>query len=170
MYQDTYVEQVVKRTVRRQEITVKNILLVLLIFFALTTVFVVHIICPFLLIVFGILYYRQMCRVSTEYEYLYVQGTLEIDRVRFQSRRKNMAVINMPEVLTVAPKDSQKALAYDHGQMSVMHFESKDPQAQTFVLIARMKGKDKQVKIIWEPNQKLLEAMKSSIPDRIFYE
>lgn len=170
MYQDTYVEQVIKRTVTKQEVTVKNIMLVLLIFFAMTTIFVVHILCPVFLIVFGILYYRQMCRISTEYEYLYLQGTLEIDRVRFQSRRKNMAVINMPEVLAVAPAGSQKALAYDHGQMSVMHFESGDPQADTFVLIARMKGKGKQVKIFWEPNQKLLEAMKDSIPDRVFYE
>lgn len=170
MYQETYVEQIVNKTVTRQEVTTKNILLCLMIFFGMTTIFAVHFLCPILFIVFGILYYRQQCKINTEYEYLFVEGTLDIDRVRFQSKRKKIASIDMPEILTVAPEGSQKALAYDHGQMTVMRCGSGNPEAIPYIMIVRLKDKNRQVKIFWEPNEKLLEAMKNSIPDRVSLE
>ena len=170
MYQETYVEQIIKRTVNKQEITLKNIFLVLMIFFGFMTFFAVKLYFLILFIIFAVLYYTKNKQINTEYEYLYLEGTLEIDRVCFQSKRKKMVALDMSEVQVVAPEGSQKALAYDHGQMSVMRFGSGDADAQVFIMMARIKDKNKQVKIFWEPNRKLLEAMKNNISDRIFTE
>ena len=63
---------------------------------------------------------------------------------------------------------TQKALAYDHGQMSVMRFVSGDPNAGIYVIIAHLKKKNKQAKIYFEPKEELLEAMHNHCPDRVF--
>ena len=126
MYQDTYVEQIVKKDLTKKDYTVKNILMALTIFFGLATVFAVHFICLILFIVCVILFYRKQSQMETEYEYLYVGGTMEIDKVIRQSRRKQVLVMDLSEMLVLAPEGSQKALAYDHGQMSVMRFVSGD--------------------------------------------
>ena len=52
MYQDTYVEQVVKKVLTKKDYTIKNILMALTIFFGLATVFAVHFICLILFITF----------------------------------------------------------------------------------------------------------------------
>ena len=59
MYQDTYVEQVVKKVLTKKDYTIKNILMALTIFFGLATVFAVHFICLILFIVCVILFYRK---------------------------------------------------------------------------------------------------------------
>ena len=76
MYQDTYVEQVVKKVLTKKDYTIKNILMALTIFFGLATVFAVHFICLILFIVCVILFYRKQSQMETEYEYLYVGGTM----------------------------------------------------------------------------------------------
>lgn len=168
MYQDTYVEQVVKKVLTKKDYTIKNILMALTIFFGLATVFAVHFICLILFIVCVILFYRKQSQMETEYEYLYVGGTMEIDKVIRQSRRKQVLVMDLSEMLVLAPEGSQKALAYDHGQMTVMRFVSGDPNARIYVIIAHLKKKNKQAKIYFEPKEELLEAMHNHCPDRVF--
>ena len=171
MYQqETYVEQVVNKVATKQEGTIKNILLVLTIFFGMTSIFGVHFICPILFIISVIAYYVQLGRIDSDYEYLYVAGSLEIDRISRQSKRKTVVSMDLSELQVLAPQGSQKALAYDHGKMSVINCTGGDPDARIYVLMARLKNKDKQVKILMEPNDKLLEAMHESCPDRVIIE
>ena len=70
MYQDTYVEQIVKKVLTKRDYTVKNILMTLTIFFGLATAFAVHFICLILFIVCVILFYWKQSQMETEYEYL----------------------------------------------------------------------------------------------------
>ena len=46
--------------------------------------------------------------METEYEYLYVGGTMEIDKVIRQSRRKQVLVMDLSEMLVLAPEGSRR--------------------------------------------------------------
>ena len=55
-------------------------------------------------IIFGVLWYVFGFRSYTEYEYTYFDGEFRIAKIKNKSRRKKVAVVNMEDVLMIAPK------------------------------------------------------------------
>ena len=171
MYQDTYVEQVVKKVLTKKDYTIKNILMALTIFFGLATVFAVQFHLPDTLYRMRNSVYRKQSQMETEYEYLYVGGTMEIDKVIRQSRRKQVLVMDLSEMLVLAPEGSQKALAYDHGQMSVMQVCQRRSERRDLCDHRAPEEKEQAGENLFlSRREELLEAMHNHCPDRVFSE
>ena len=95
---------------------------------------------------------------EVEFEYLYVSNQLTIDRIYGKTKRKKAWEGSMDEIQIVAPTGSTEAK--DHED-----FSSHTPDAKTFTLISQSGSES--MKIIFEPNDKLLHCMKMTAPRKI---
>jgi hypothetical protein len=167
MYQDTYAEQILGKQITKVDIIQRNALLAVAIFFGFCALFVSAPIGLPLFAVFLVLYLWKDTVNRTEYEYLFVSGTFQVDRVRRASSRKQVLEAEMSEILTLSPAGSRKVLAYDHGHMEVRKYLSGDPEAKQYVMILQQKNSNRRLKVILEPDEQMLEAMHAAAPERV---
>lgn len=109
--------------------------------------------------------YYVFLNLSVEYEYLFADGSLSVDRVLGKSRRKGVLECEKEEVVITAPVDSHSLREYETSGMKVVNCSSRQPGARTYALIFQ-KGSET-TKLIFEPNEKMLEAMKRSFPRKV---
>ena len=157
---DTFVEQAVKsnETGKQKGLKVFFAIMVLVsAFFMFSFSFIIGFI---LVVVFGILFILQSNKSKTEYEYDYTNGTLDIARITNNSKRKRILSIEAAEVRLVAPMGTNEALKYDHLNLKSYNCSANDPEVRNFILVAHDTKKNEDFQVIWNPNEKLLNAMK----------
>lgn len=103
--------------------------------------------------------------LNIEFEYLYVTGQLSIDKIMGRSKRKKVWEASLEEIQIIAPADSYVLKDYETQGMKIMDFSSRDPQAKVFALISR-KGSET-VKILFEPNEKMLRCVRMTSPRKV---
>lgn len=75
-------------------------------------------------------------KMEVEYEYLYVNGELDIDAIYSRQKRKRMGSYDMSELEILAPTDSHALDSYKNKQgMKAKDYTSLDPQVKTYTLI-----------------------------------
>ncbi len=160
---ETYVEWLVKRKTPAYMAFLKILFTVLAVFFVLIGLLLL----PALLIgvICGVAAYFITLNADLEYEYLYVDKELTVDKVMAKSRRKRVAVFSLDKMEIVAPvkswhldnykNRSGKALDYSSG-------EEKQPDKR-FVFYY-----DGQKKVIFEPNEEMIKAMQTVAPRKVF--
>jgi hypothetical protein len=100
-----------------------------------------------------------------EYEYIFVDGQIDIDRIMGQNRRKRMNTFDLDETEIVAPADSHEMDSYRHKEMKEYNYTSNNPDAKVYVMVTKLK--DNMVKVKFEPNEKMLEMMKLIAPRKV---
>jgi hypothetical protein len=160
---ETYVEWLVKRKTPAYMAFLKILFTVLAVFFVLIGLLLL----PALLIgvICGVAAYFITLNADLEYEYLYVDKELTVDKVMAKSRRKRVAVFSLDKMEIVAPvkswhldnfkNRSDKAVDYSSG-------EEKQPDKR-FVFYY-----DGQKKVIFEPNEEMIKAMQTVAPRKVF--
>ena len=160
---ETYVEWLVKRKTPAYMTFLKILFTVL----AVSVELVGFLLLPALLIgiVCGVAAYFITMNADLEYEYLYVDKELTVDKVMAKSRRKRVAVFSLDKMEIVAPvkswhldnykNRSGKAIDYSSG-------EEKQPDKR-FVFYY-----DGQKKVIFEPNEEMIKAMQTVAPRKVF--
>jgi len=160
---ETYVEWLVKRKTPAYMAFLKILFTVLAVFFVLIGLLLL----PALLIgvICGVAAYFITLNADLEYEYLYVDKELTVDKVMAKSRRKRVAVFSLDKIEIVAPvkswhldnfkNRSDKAVDYSSG-------EEKQPDKR-FVFYY-----DGQKKVIFEPNEEMIKAMQTVAPRKVF--
>ena len=99
-----------------------------------------------------------------EYEYVYCDGQIDFDIVRNNNKRKHRLRINLDNAELLAPADSEKVVNYrkiDTVESYVSHSES----PRIYALI--VKKQDKKIKILMEPNIKMLKLMRNKMPRKV---
>lgn len=128
-----------------------------------------HIIFLIGAIVFGILWYFMVPKTDLEWEYLFVNGEMDIDMVMAKSKRKRAKSFDLREADLVAPLDSHRMDYYNNNkQMKVLDYSSGNPQHKRYAVITRLDNAA--CKIIIEPDNNLVELMKKSAPSKVFSE
>ena len=102
--------------------------------------------------------------MDVEYEYLFVNGSLDIDKIMAKSRRKNMFSMEMTDLEMMAPSGSPELRPYQG--LKGTDYSSGMPGADTYELIVVNNGEKK--KIIFEPNKAVCEGMKMLAPRKVF--
>lgn len=119
------------------------------------------------LIAAGIGCYFIVPKTSLEYEYLFVNGEMDIDVIMSQAKRKRIKSFNLSEADLVAPVNSHRMDYYNGNQkMKVLDYSSGNKDHKRFAVIARDNGEA--CKIILEPDEALAQAMKNSAPSKVF--
>ena len=152
---DFYTEQLVKRQKASSTTLIKAILIILIFMIPF------GIIGPVIMIALDVFLFRSM---DVEYEYLFVNGSLDIDKIMAKSRRKNMFSMEMTDLEMMAPSGSPELRPYQG--LKGTDYSSGMPGADTYELIVVNNGEKK--KIIFEPNKAVCEGLKMLAPRKVF--
>lgn len=87
-------------------------------------------------------------KLEVEYEYLYVNGELDIDAIYSQQKRKRIASYDMAELEILAPSTSHALDSYVNQQgAKIRDFTSRDPQTPSYTLVFSKEGKRDIIKV-----------------------
>ena len=163
---DLYSELLVKKKQTAKDMVVKYGLIVLTVIMAIGGLLVNGLLLvP--AVALGVACYFVIPKTDLEYEYLFVNGELDIDMIMSKSKRKRVKSIQLAEADLVAPLKSHRMDYYNGNQkMKVLDYSSGNSEHKRFGIITRLDGD--LCKIILEPDEALAKAMKNSAPSKVF--
>ena len=163
---DLYTELLVKKEKTAKDTLIKTGLITLTVLFAVAGL-IIH---PYLwagLIVFAILDYFIIPKTSLEYEYLFVNGEMDIDVIMSQQKRKRTFSFNMQDVDLMAPLKSHRMDYYNNNQkMKLLDYSSGNDTHKRFAAI--MRHNNETCRVVLEPDDNLAQAMRNYAPSKVF--
>jgi hypothetical protein len=104
-------------------------------------------------------------KLNIEYEYVFVDGQIDFDRITGKAKRKTLLRIDMEQVEVIAPEGSHSLDGYTYVQYEKKDFSSGDKNAKPYIIIAS--DKEKKYRIAFEPNEKMLSVIKQKSPRKL---
>ncbi len=158
---DFYTEQLVKKQTTMKDVFIKALLVAL----AIVSVFVVlmfpvAIIVPVIVIAVVVVLIR---RLDVEYEYLYVNGDLDIDKIMHKAKRKRVFSMNINSMELLAQEGADELSQYRNAR--VLDFSSGMADAKRYVLVTAENGQV--TKLVFEPNETIIEGMFLMAPRKV---
>ncbi len=101
-----------------------------------------------------------MC--DEEYEYIFLNGDLDFAKIIGKKKRVELLSVAMSEIELVAPLASDKLASYENtggGRYQTRDFSSVFPNHKERMYVLLCKSENQAYRIIFEPSEKLLEAM-----------
>ncbi len=159
---ENYVEQLIK-----QKMTTKSMMIIAgLVFLSFVSVVVGFVILPgfFIIpvIVIFLAYYFGKRYTSIEYEYVYYNGEIDIDRIMGMESRKRFISINAKDMEILAPSGSSALQPY---QNLKVYDCSTNTGAHAYEVVTEKKGQ--KVRVIFEPNKEILDGMRMFAPRKV---
>ena len=158
---DVFNEQIVKRqgnfsdTLKRVGITIL-VIVIFFVSFAFLQAFAVFVGAA---AVFGGIYL--MSFLNVEYEYVYTNGELDIDIIYNRSRRKRLFSTVVKDFEIMAHVEDRMREGAFGGAQETINCHSGEIGPNTYAFLATIKGK--RTKVIFEPNDKMLKAIGTSL-------
>ena len=112
----------------------------------------------------GVLSWFVITSLDLEYEYLYVNGDFDIDKIMNKQRRKKVASYSLEELEIIAPEGSHDLDPYN-GKGTVRDFTSGNPQIKTYVAVYNRKDGKELVKL--ELEQDVLQDLRRLAPRKV---
>ena len=103
-------------------------------------------------------------KMNLEFEYIYYNGDMDIDKIMNMQSRKRVFSTNIKEVDVVAPKGSDQLMPFQ--RLKVLDFSSQIPENRIYEMVTSYKGE--KVRVIFEPNDVILNGMKYLAPRKVF--
>lgn len=116
-------------------------------------------------LIFGYITYRLFLNWDLEYEYVFVNGELDIDKIMGKAKRKRCLTIDMENIEVVAPEGSHLLDSYKNMKYKHMDFSSAIKENKKYVIYGNHKNES--TCIVFEPNEKMLDNMRSVSPRKI---
>ncbi|MGB4658334.1 MAG: DUF6106 family protein [Mobilitalea sp.] len=104
-------------------------------------------------------------KLNIEYEYVFVDGQIDFDRIIGKAKRKTVLRLDMEQMEVIAPLGSHALDGYTYTQSIKKDFSSRDKNSKPFVIIAS--DQEKKYYITFEPNEKMITVMKSKSPRKV---
>ncbi len=158
---DFYTEQLIKKQVDSKD-RLKKTGLIALTVLSVLGVFVIPlgIILPVVMIVIDVLMFQNL---NVEYEYGFVNGDLDIDKIMNKSRRKRMFSTDADQMELLAPVGAVELMQYK--KVKTYDYTSGKGNAEIYALIASNKGE--LCKILFEPNETIVEGFFVKAPRKV---
>lgn len=158
---DYYTEQLVKKQTDMKDMLIKAVLIaVTIVSFLIVLMFPVGLILPIALIVLDVFMFR---RLNVEYEYLFLNGDLDIDKIMNKSKRKKVFSASVSDMELFAPVDAVELRQYQNAR--TFDFSSGDKQAKRYTMVISGKGELK--KVVMEPNDTIVEGLYMMAPRKV---
>ena len=157
---DYYTEQLIKKQTTMKDVFLKALLVSLSIVSVLIVfLFPLGIIIPVAVIAATVILIR---RLDVEYEYLYVNGDLDIDKIMHKAKRKRVFSMNVNDLEVLAPIDAIELRQY---QRAKALDSSGTGRGRLYALVVTEHGQQK--KIIFEPNDTIVEGFFLLAPRKV---
>ena len=102
---------------------------------------------------------------DVEYEYMYLSGECQIDKICGKMRRKGCGKIEMDKVEIVAPEGHEALETFEKQVYKLRDFSSLQKDAVRYVVFER---KDSSlIKVIFEPNEDIVKEMQLVAPRKV---
>lgn len=101
---------------------------------------------------------------TVEYEYLYVEKELQIDRILGKTKRKRMETLDVSQLEVLAPLNSHQLDAYGKGKTQKKDYTSGEGPQNKKVYVMVIGGKS----IYFEPTPELVKAIHMIAPRKVF--
>ena len=98
-----------------------------------------------------------------EYEYLFLNGDLDIDKIMNKSKRKKVFNANVSDMELLAPVDAAELSQYRNAR--TLDFSSHTGQAKMYALVLSGQGETR--KVIFEPNETIVEGFYMLAPRKV---
>lgn len=152
---EVFVEQIVKR-----RISISGILLRMLFIFltlaGLMSMMILGMLGFTIAILLGYATYLVWAYTSVEYEYSFLNGELSVDKIIGQRKRKSIANYDIKEAEIVAPLLSD-AVVRASGNAIIKDYSTRINNNDVYAMI--INNSNGKFKVVFEPNEKVLEAM-----------
>ena len=103
---------------------------------------------------------------KTEYEYIFTSGDLDIDQLSGDFKRKRKASVKAETIEIIAHEKSDALASFAHGTYKVYDFSRHDKTSKNrYVIVAMVKNEKS--KIIFEPNEKMVDNMWKYFPSKV---
>jgi len=116
-------------------------------------------------IVAAILAYIFLPQLDIEYEYLYLDREISIDKVLAKQKRKHVRTIDLNKMELIAPYTSHELDSYKNRNIKVADFSSGDAEAKPYAIVYHDQNQDEL--ILLEPNAEMLKAIKMIYPRKV---
>lgn len=116
-----------------------------------------------ILFAYGTRYVFQMTDV--EFEYSYLSGECQVDKICGKMRRKGCGKIEMEKVEIIAPEDSDSLKEYEKKVYKLRDFSSGQKDADCYVVFQRTD--QGLIKVIFEPNDDIIHEMQNAAPRKV---
>lgn len=162
---ETYLEQIVIYHPPKSAGVVKAVLVLLCIvsFVMVILPYGIGFIAIALLIVFTVVKFRSY---DCEYEYSYLNGELDVDRIICRSSRRRMGTFDFTKLELMAPLGSQRELRLAHKKHKEFDYSSGETNATKYVAYV-MKDQET-VRLVFEPKEELIAAIGNIARGKVF--
>lgn len=158
---DYYTEQLIKKQTDMKDMLIKAVLVAAAIVSVLT-IFIMPMGLIIPIIVIALVWFL-ISRLNVEYEYLYVNGDLDIDKIMNKSKRKRVFSANVDVMELLAPVDSPRLDQFQNAK--VMNLSSGSADARLYALIVSHNGQ--LTKLVFEPNDTIIEGVFMLAPRKV---
>ena len=161
---DFYTEQLVyqRPTTRTYAFKILLIVLTVISFLAMTLIPVIGTMFFVVMLLVDFYCYKNM---DLEFEYLYVNGELDIDKIMGKQKRKRIFSTSIKELEVIAPQGHDQLRCFR--PTKTVNCSSMIQENKKYEMIISQHGQ--QVKVIFEPNATILEGMKMLAPRKVFF-
>ncbi len=164
---DLYSECIVKRKTPMYTFAIKLLLFVAMCVAVTFMVLMVSVI-PFLIAVaIGVLYYFYAASVNLEYEYTFVNGGLDVDKIMNKSRRRKLLTFDFNHLEIMAAENSHLLDSYRQKSCKVYDFTSLNAENADKVYVIYGTDKNEMIKVLFEPDEKMLNDMRNNAPRKV---
>lgn len=113
--------------------------------------------------------YFLLPRLNIEYEYSYVSGELDIDRIINKAGRKKGGEYSVKNIEIMAPLASDRLSDYKkNSQIKTVDYTSGDPndEKKVYAFVAAVNGQRQLV--LFQPDETILKDMRMRAPSKVF--
>jgi len=162
---ETYVEVLVKRKDTFGGKLLRTFMIVLTIMSVLLGLFLGQSILLLAALIFGFLAYLARIRTSLEYEYLYIDKEISIDKIYAQTKRKRAEKMELERIEIIAPIKSYRLDNYKNRTIKAIDYSSgvlEQPDKRYVIYYDGVK------KYIIEPTPAMIKAIQQVAPRKVF--
>ena len=160
---ETYVEWLVKRKTPAYMTLLKILTIMLTVCFVLLGFFLLP--AMIIAVLLGVAAYVVYLNSDVEYEYLYVDKELTVDKVMAKSRRKRVATYDLGKIEILAPIKSWHLDNYKNRTDKTVDYSSGEEKQPDRRFAFFYDGKQR---VLIEPNEEMIKAMQTVAPRKVF--
>lgn len=160
---ETYVEWLVKRKTPAYMTLLKILTIMLTVCFVLLGFFLLP--AMIIAVLLGVAAYFVYLNSDVEYEYLYVDKELTVDKVMAKSRRKRVATYDLGKIEILAPVKSWHLDNYKNRTDKTVDYSSGEEKQPDRRFAFFYDGKQR---VLIEPNEEMIKAMQTVAPRKVF--
>ena len=117
------------------------------------------------LVIFGLLSFFVVPGFDLEFEYLYCDREITIDKIMSKQKRKTVRNLELSKMECICPINSHQLDPYKSRNLKISDYSSKNPDAKIWVLVYKEQADEELIGL--EPNEELLKAIKSIYPRKV---